>query len=106
MTRTLATVAFVTALQGCATSKEVFLSDGSKGFNINCGGALMNFGHCLEKAGEICGDKGYLVVNQQGEAVPFSIASGGYGANTLSASGGFYAQSGTIVTRNLFIKCK
>jgi hypothetical protein len=50
MTRTLATVAFVTALQGCATSKEVFLSDGSKGFNINCGGALMNFGHCLEKA--------------------------------------------------------
>jgi hypothetical protein len=106
MFRTLVAVGFVTILQGCATSSEVFLADGSKGYNVNCSGAVMNYGNCLEKAGELCGAKGYLVVNQQGDAVPFSTATGGFGANTQAASGGFYAQSGTIVTRNLFIKCK
>lgn len=99
-------IAFVAVLQGCAMSSEVFLADGTKGHNINCSGTVMNYGNCLEKAGEICGARGYLVVNQQGDAVPFSMASGGFGANTQSASGGFFAQSGSIVTRNLFVKCK
>jgi hypothetical protein len=107
MTRPLFTaIALVVLLQGCATSSEVFLADGTKGYNINCGGAVMNYGHCLEKAGDICGARGYLVVNQQGDAVPFSTAGGGFGATSQAASGGFYAQSGAIVTRNLFIKCK
>lgn len=99
-------IVFVILLQGCATSREVFLADGSRGYKIDCSGAIMNYGDCLEKAGSICGDRGYLVVNQQGDAVPMSIASGGFSANSQAASGGFYAQSGTIVTRNLFIKCK
>ncbi len=106
MIRTLSVITLVSALQGCATSSDVFLADGSKGHNITCSGAVMNYGHCLEKAGEICGTSGYLVVSQQGDAVPFSTATGGFGANTQTASGGFYSQSGTIVTRNLFIKCR
>lgn len=106
MHRMLGVVVFVAALQGCATSSEVYLADGSKGYNINCGGTAMNYGHCLEKAGEICGARGYLVVNQQGDAVPFSTATGGYDANTQASAGAFYAQSGMMVTRNLFIKCK
>lgn len=106
MTYILAIIAIVVSLQGCATSSEVFLADGSKGYNINCGGAVMNYSDCLEKAGEICGERGYLVVNQQGEVVPFSTATGSVTANGQSASGGYYAQSGAIVTRNLFIKCK
>lgn len=107
MTRiSIATVLAVVLLQACATSSEVFLADGTKGYNINCGGAVMNYGHCLEKAGEICGARGYLVVNQQGDAVPFSTAGGGFGATPYAASGSFYGQSGAIVTRNLFVKCK
>jgi len=106
MIRALFIVALIATLQGCATSREVFLADGNKGHNIDCSGAVMNYSHCLEKAGQICGASGYLVVNQQGDAVPFSTAAGGFSANTQTASGGYYAQSGTIVTRNLFIKCK
>ena len=106
MFRMLVVVGFLAVLQGCATSSEVFLADGSKGYNIKCGGAVMNYSHCLEKAGELCGTKGYLVVNQQGDTVPFSTASGAFGANSQAASGGFSAQSGAIVTRNLFVKCK
>lgn len=56
-------VALPAMLHGCATYNDVFLADGSKGYNINCGGAVMNYGHCLEKAGEICGARGYMVVN-------------------------------------------
>lgn len=93
-------------LSACATSKEVYLSDGSKGHSISCDGAVQNFGSCLEKAGELCGDRGYVVLNQNGEAVPFSTASGGYTASSLAASGGFQAQSGTIITRSIFVKCK
>jgi len=85
-------------LQGCATSSDVYLADGSKGHNIQCGGTVMNFSDCLEKAGEICGEKGYLVVNREGSASPFSTASGG--------SGGFSGVSGGLITRSLFIKCK
>jgi hypothetical protein len=96
----------VITLSACATSKEVYLSDGSKGHSISCDGAVQNFGSCLEKAGELCGARGYLVLNQNGESVPFSTASGGYTATSLAASGGFQAQSGTIITRRIFVKCK
>lgn len=107
MTRLFFTaIAFAVLLQGCAASSGVFLADGTKGYNINCSGAFLNYAHCLEKAGDICGARGYLVVNQQGDAVPLSMAGEGFGANPQAASGGFYAQFGTIVTRNLFIKCK
>ena len=49
---------------------------------------MQNFGSCLEKAGELCGARGYVVVNQQGDAAPFSAATGGYSASALAASGG------------------
>lgn len=99
-------IIFVIALQGCATSREVFLADGTKGYNINCSGSGMNYSNCLEKAGEVCGARGYHLLNQQGDVVPFSKAVREFGANARSASIGYLTQSGSIVTRNLFIKCK
>lgn len=103
--RIIAVLSALIALSGCATSKEIYLSDGSKGYSISCDGAVQNFGACLEKAGELCGSLGYLVVNQSGEAVPFSTASGGYTADSVASSGGFQAQSGAVVTRSLLVKC-
>ena len=93
-------------LAGSATSKEIYLADGSKGYSISCDGNMQNFGSCLEKAGELCGARGYAVVNQQGDAIPFSAATGGYSANAVAASGGIQAQSGMMVTRTLFVRCK
>ena len=99
MIRTVLTVALVIGfILGCATSSEVFLADGSKGYNISCRGAVMNFSHCHEKAGEICGDRGYVLVNQFGDAVPFATAGGG--------SAAFFGSAGTSTTRNIFVKCK
>ena len=62
-------IVFATMLQGCASSREVFLADGTRGHNINCSGSGMNYSNCLEKAGEICGARGYHLLNQQGPLV-------------------------------------
>lgn len=72
MTR-LVVCAIVLLVGGCATSREVYFADGSKGHRINC-----DYGSCFEKAGDICEARGYFLVNLQGEAVPFAMASGGY----------------------------
>ncbi|MBL8496305.1 hypothetical protein ABF87_07930 [Nitrosomonas sp. JL21] len=95
-------------LQGCAapSSREVFLADGTKGYNINCSGSGMNYSNCLEKAGEVCGARGYYLLNQQGNIVPFSAAIREFSAGTSTGSIGFLTQSGSMVIRNLFIKCK
>lgn len=98
-------IVFVSMLQGCATSREVFLADGAKGYNINCSGSGRNYSHCLEKAGDLCGTQGYHVLNQQGDIVPFPQAIREL-RNAQSTSIGFLTQSGSRVTRNLFIKCK
>ena len=107
MSRTLfILIVFITALQGCVTSREVFLADGAKGHNINCSGSGKNYSDCLEKAGELCGTRGYHLLNQQGEVIPFSQAIREFGVSSQLASVGYSTQSGSIVTRNLFIKCK
>lgn len=93
-------------LTGCATSSDVFLADGTVGHNIQCGGTVMNYGDCLAKAGEICGAKGYAVVNKEGAASPMSMASGGFSADSQYASGGFSSTSGAMITRTLFVRCK
>jgi len=93
---------FALVLTGCTTAAPVYLADGSKGFNISCGGAVQSFGDCHAKAGEICGSKGYEVVNREGDAVPYAIATAGYSA----AQGAYQSQAGAIVTRNLFVRCK
>lgn len=89
---------FVLLLSGCVTTSDVYLADGSKGHNIGCGGAVQNISACMQRAGEICGASGYEVVNREGEAVPFSTVG--------ATPQGLYGQSGAVVTRNLFIRCK
>ena len=39
-------------LVGCATSKEMYLPDGSKGHNISCDGSANSMGNCFQKAGD------------------------------------------------------
>lgn len=80
-------------LGGCATSKTVYLPDGSKGYAVNCDGAALSWNLCYEKAGQLCKDEGYTILAQQGEGTPTAVAT------QYSAIGG------SIVTRSLMIKC-
>lgn len=101
MLRLIFSFIFVIFLSSCITAKEVRLPDGSVGQHVTCGGQIYSFGDCVAKAGEICGANGYMVLGSNGEQMPYSNSS----ATWANGVGGFNAQSGTIVQRDLFVKC-
>ncbi|MEW5771546.1 MAG: hypothetical protein AB1831_14435 [Pseudomonadota bacterium] len=55
---------------GCATSRSVRQADGWLTHVVGCGGPFLNMGHCVEKAGEVCGGRGYTVLNAVGGELP------------------------------------
>jgi hypothetical protein len=62
-------------LAGCTSAaKQAHLPDGRVGHSIRC---WANMSGCTERAGEICGAKGYDVVHQQ--ASPQASSVGGIG---------------------------
>jgi len=99
-------VGIFTIFLGCTTSKEMYLPDGSKGYNISCDGSANSMGNCFQKAGELCGAKGYSVVNREGEAIPMGTSVGSASVGPSGGSAGYTSQVGMRVTRSLFIKCK
>lgn len=90
-------------VSGCATSRDVRLADGWMAHVVSCGGPLLNMGHCLEKAGEVCGGRGYVVLNKSGGELPDSpnaIPTGGLPDLPNAAS-----NLDEYPKRKLFIKC-
>ena len=102
----IALAIIIMSFQGCATHREIYFADGTKGYSVNCSGGEMNFSHCLEKAGEICNTRGYNILNQNGVVIPFSVAVHDLKKNPYSPSSAYISQSGSMTSRNLFIKCK
>jgi hypothetical protein len=79
---------------GCASVRKTHTSDGKEGYILNCSGTASTWGNCYSKAGDLCGEKGYEVLEKIGETL-------------TSSSGNFLEQhSGTDMNRNLIIKCK
>ena len=98
-------LASVLALAGCATAKEMYLPDGSVGYNIQCDGSANSISNCFQKAGELCGSKGYALLNREGQVVPFGMSTGSVSATGASAQGAYVTQAGAFVSRSLFIRC-
>ena len=96
-------------LASCTTAKEISLPDGSKGYSVSCGGTLNSFASCFNKAGEMCGDKGYQILDKSGEVIPFAQANSNAGGSFTNFGGGFSGNSNfyasSFVNRDLFIKC-
>ena len=81
-------------LTGCASARKTYTSDGKEGYSINCSGNSSTWGNCYERAGDICGEKGYLVIEKIGETM-------------TSSSGNIIEQhSGSDMNRNMIIRCK
>ena len=97
-------VSFLVA--ACATTRDVYLADGSLGHNITCNGHVQNFSSCLEMAGQVCGPRGYVVIGPRGEPIPYGATPGAYTADSVAAYGGIQTQTGPIITRSLFVRCK
>lgn len=92
------TIMFIFALtilvSGCATSKKTYTSDGKAGYSIQCSGSALNWGMCYEKAGELCGARGYVVLEKSGDT----------GALVSGSQFGLFG--GTVINRSMIIKCK
>ncbi len=81
-------------LCACASATETYTPDGKKGYSLTCSGTARSWGMCYEKAGELCGTKGYNVLEKSGEQGAFANVNGG----------GAFAT--TTNTRTMLISCK
>ena len=79
----------------CAVSRQITGPNGEVLHSIDCSGYALNMGMCLEKAGKICGEKGYDIV--------MGGTSNQGGATTYCQYGLF---SAPIIQREIIIKCK
>jgi hypothetical protein len=94
MKKLLVVLIFVSIIGGCATAKQTYTSDGQKGYVIDCSGSALNWGMCYEKAGKICGEKGYVVLEKSSDK----------GAIISGSQFGLFG--GSIMNRSMIIKCK
>src|SRR5262245_21606279 len=85
-------------LAACAVAKPTHLPDGRQGVSISCDGEMQGMAACYEKAGELCGARGYDIVNKEQQSTPTGYAS-------VGRYGGF-AASGSNDTRSILIACK
>ena len=81
-------------MTGCATSRETYTANGQLGHSINCSGSALNWGMCYEKAGKLCGEKGYEVLAKSGDQ----------GAMITATQFGLVG--GSVMNRSMIIQCK
>jgi hypothetical protein len=84
----------VILLAGCASSKEVDITEGQRGYSIDCSGDHLNWSLCYEKAGQICGEKGFEILDKTG-GTGMVVAGIQYGVD--GASG---------LDRSMIVKCR
>lgn len=76
-------------LSGCTTALPTYGPDGRQAHVIQCTGAGLTWNNCLQKAGDICGTRGYDVIERNGERVTttaVAAAGSSEGQTVLSAS--------------------
>ena len=104
----------VLLLGACVSSQDTYTADGRKGHVINCtpswthglvgniANAQTSWGTCYQKAGEICGARGFDVLEKVGEGQQSTIVGGTANRNFAQVGG----SSDTTTNRTMIIKCK
>lgn len=82
------------SLSACASVATTYGPDGQLAYSLNCSGLVRSWGKCLEKAGDLCGTRGYTILEQSGES---GFVAGG------SGSGAF---AGSTHGRTMLVSCK
>lgn len=75
-------------LAGCAVASKTYGPDGREAHAINCSGSALTWSACMAKAGDICGAKGYEVLDRAGEGMSVIGAGGGglFGSSSYNRS--------------------
>lgn len=94
MKKIVLTLAAVLVLSGCASASRTYGPDGKEAYSLNCSGWARTWGMCYEKAGDLCGTRGYEIIGQGSDRG--AIAS-------VTPSGGF---AGSTISRSLLVRCK
>ncbi len=81
-------------LTGCATADKTYTPDGRVGYTVECNGMVLSWGSCYEKAGDICGARGYDVISKTGNSAA-TLSSNQYGT-----------YGGSAIYRSMLIACK
>ena len=81
-------LATVIALSGCASASKTYGPDGKEAYSLNCSGWARTWGMCYEKAGDLCGTKGYEVIGQGSDqgAIASVNQTGGFAGSTILLS--------------------
>lgn len=94
----IATLACLGLLTGCATTRTTYAPDGRKAYTLNCSGLARGWDKCFAAAGNICGEKGYDVIDRSDEPASMATAAG--------SNGSFGASSAHTNERSMVIACK
>lgn len=81
-------------LTACATSSKTYGPDGKEAYSITCSGMALDWGMCMSKAGDICGARGYNVLNVNGDS------------GEIVTSNPQMTFGGTTISRNMLVSCK
>jgi hypothetical protein len=85
-------------LGACATTHQSYAPDGRKAYTLNCSGLARGWDKCFAAAGNICGARGYDVIDRSDEAAAMGMAGGNGGSYGAS-----YARTNE---RSMVIACK
>ena len=84
----------IALLSGCASSSKTYTPDGREAYSIDCSGMARTWGMCLEKAGDLCGAKGYDTYTMAGDK------------GWVATAQPDFAMGGSTISRNLLVACK
>lgn len=99
--RTLFVTGIFLILSGCvvsASSSRIYTAEGTRGYSVDCSGVKKNWGHCYQKAGNICKTNGYDILEVTGES--------GTVTEVESSSSNSTATTNTTYNRIMVIECK
>jgi len=54
------------------TASATFTADGRAGYSISCDGTRLSWESCTDKAGELCKDRGYDIIEKRDWGYPVS----------------------------------
>lgn len=101
-------ITMLVLLSACATGQKVQrinTPSGEPGYSVNCSGNKSDWGGCFKKAGEVCGDKGYMILDahlEQGVEMASPYTHGIVGSIYQMVEGG----ARTTVNRSMIFKCR
>ena len=66
----------------CATVSKTYTASGEEAYTLNCSGTARGWDKCLQAAGDLCGIKGYKILDRSSEdTAAASFTSSGFFAS-------------------------